>query len=133
MKTKRNLRSLSVVLTALLSVAVGGDTARPCGGLLTASSADAAIEGQRALVVWREETVDVYVQLQLQGSASDAMWLIPVGTTPELSVGSAELFTELADISAPTVMLSSPSDGGGGCLGASDAKVVDAEVVEEEK
>jgi len=125
MQTVRCNSSVQTLLTLTLLAALAGtpSEARPCGALLHAETADAAIDGQRALVVWRQDTVDVHVQLKVTGSADAAMWLLPVPTTPEMSVSSVEIFDALDQLSTPIIELESPSagDSGGGCLGSSDA------------
>lgn len=126
MKTHRFGRNLvpvgfkGLTLAFLLTlVGLTPSTARPCGGLLTADTTS-SIEAQRALVVWRAETIDVHVQLKVSGNSAAAMWLIPVPAVPELAVGDAGVFQALDDISSPQVILA-PFGGGGGVGCGDDA------------
>ncbi len=95
--------------------------ARPCGALLQADTADAVIDGQRALVIWRQATVDVHVQLEVVGNASEAIWLLPVSGLPELSGGDPDVFDDLERMTTPVVELQPPAvRDGDGCDGAAD-------------
>ncbi len=109
------MRWLALAL-ALACLAPTGE-ARACGGLVTtASFGNPTIDAQRAIVVWREETVDIHVQLAASGIDAPA-WLIPVPSVPEVGLGDADAFTALEQLTKPTVLLQRSRGGGsGGCM-----------------
>ena len=112
------------LLTALAALAASPGDARACGGFFrTVTSANLAIDAQRALLVWRADTVDVHLQLVASTDGTPFAWVLPVPPGPTLALGDRAVFDALDALTTPSVELyrDSGGGGGGGFCGASDA------------
>ncbi len=85
--------------------------------------------GENILFVIEEGTVEAHIQIQYTGNPEQFAWIVPVMTTPEVSVGSDQLFQNLLDATVPTFVLNQRTEGdcggggGGGGLGCSATSV----------
>ncbi len=116
------LATLAAILVAPSAVAL---PAEACGGLFC-RRAPVDQNGERILFASDGKTVTAYVQIQYQGTAEAFSWIVPVPTTPKLSVGSDALFTALRATTRPQFNLTIDTEGdckreGGGMFGAPQA------------
>lgn len=90
---------VGMVLATLAAGLVGSASACACGVYIT--NADTAITGERAALKWDGTTEDLVVSLDVMGSSPDAAWLMPLPAQAEVTLADIDLFTELADRTAP--------------------------------
>lgn len=115
--------ALIAAFVSLGATPIAPRVAHACGGFFqTEATQNLAIGAQRALNVWREETVDVHLQLVANTDGGDFAWVVPVPVQPELSLGDAAVFEALDGLSTPSVeIVRGTGGGGGGFCGSADA------------
>ena len=93
-----------------------------CGLFIGAESTPATMDAQRALMVFREATIQLHVQVVATDTQGEMSWLIPVPALPEVGVGDNAIFDALDTLTTPTVHGHQDAShvGGTGCEG--DAK-----------
>jgi hypothetical protein len=112
----RILGAFSLML-ALVSPAL------PCGMFFPSTlESPSSMNAQHVLLVWKEATIDMHVQVVASGGAESFAWVLPVAENPQVALGSNDVFADLQTYTAPLIHFPepSPSGGGGGC-GAVDA------------
>jgi hypothetical protein len=95
-----------VSLAAILMLLLAG-TPQPAGadGVLIASSTqDLEMPAQKAILVYDEESrhEDLILSVQLLGG-SDAAWVVPVPSLPEVRTASPKWFEKLSELTAPRI------------------------------
>jgi hypothetical protein len=92
----RRRAALAGVAAAALTLAglVAPSTACGCGAYLP-SDGDAAVAGETSLVRFDGRSEQIVMELHVEGTSSEAAWLLPVPTTAEVSLGDAEVFDAL--------------------------------------
>ncbi len=101
--------SASIISVALLA---SRDVAA-CGGTFCDSGPNAMPvdqSGENILFVMDGQNVEAHVQIQYQGSASRFAWIVPMPVVPDVSVGSAALFTNLLQGTVPSYGFSVQTD-----------------------
>ena len=78
--------------------------------------------GQKAIIVYRDNTETMLLQVKYEGNVSDFAWVVPVPGYPKVDTASVELFEDLAWITAPRAS-SGKSIGCGGVFGTSKTLV----------
>lgn len=119
------MRRIVSGLLVVLAVALATSVARPCGALFPSRiDQNLALDAQRALVVVREATIEMHLQMRAATDGAGFAWVLPVAGDPTLALGDAKVFDALDALTTPTVELSSGDSGGGGfgCGSAADAK-----------
>src|SRR6185436_17253409 len=106
---------LAAVGAALLVVSPT-KLARACGGFFCdsppAGQPPMPVDqsGETILFFFDGEFVEAHIQIQYVGDPEKFAWLIPLQTTPEVSVGSAQLFLNLLNATVPTVTVTRAVD-----------------------
>ncbi|MCA9627300.1 MAG: DUF2330 domain-containing protein [Myxococcales bacterium] len=70
--------------------------------------------GENVVFVMRDGQVEAHIQIQYSGDPERFAWLVPVPVTPELEVGSQQLFVNLLNATVPSFSLTTRVDGCGG-------------------
>jgi hypothetical protein len=113
--------SLLVVIIALL---IPPQAAIACGAFFSELHADVSIKAQQALMVVRDDVVELTVQIAADKSDSNFAWVIPVPQVDSVSVGSNKIFEGLSSMTSPMIVLSYGGSGdGGGGFGCGSAEV----------
>jgi hypothetical protein len=99
--------ALLAALSGPVAIALPADA---CGGLFC-RRAPVDQNGERILFAADGKMVTAYVQIQYQGSAEAFSWIVPVPTTPKLSVGSDAMFTALRATTRPQFNLDLTTEG----------------------
>jgi hypothetical protein len=103
-------------LLAGMTAFTAADPARACGGFFCDSPGGGAPPmpvdqtGETIVFAFDGEYVEAHIQIQYTGDPLRFAWLIPLQSTPEISVGSAQLFGNLLNATVPTVAMSSSFD-----------------------
>ncbi len=94
-----------VVFGALVAVGLlSAPRAEACGGFFCSQTPiDQA--GERIVFGVNGSSIEAHVQIQYQGEAKKFAWVVPVQAKPTLSVGSAQLFTYLDQMTQPRFQL----------------------------
>ena len=108
----------SAATAALLTWAVPS-SAHACGGTFCDAgpqSMPVDQTGENILFVIEDGRVEAHIQIQYTGNPEQFAWIVPVMATPEVSVGSDQLFQNLLDATVPTFVLNQRTEGdrGGG-------------------
>jgi hypothetical protein len=111
-------------LLAGLVVAAGITVAAPayacaCGGLVDQPGRDTRVTSETALVVWDGETETIVLRLSTRTDAVNAGLLVPTPSPATADLGDEQVFTDLADVTAPRTesrwhLFGPPLLGGGG-------------------
>ncbi len=118
--TRSGISSSVAALLAALALAAPRDAAA-CGGTFCDSGPNAMPvdqSGENILFVMDGQNVEAHVQIQYQGSAARFAWIVPMPVVPDVSVGSAALFTNLLSGTVPNYGFSMQYDQCGGSSGA---------------
>ena len=67
--------------------------------------------GETIVFAFDGENVEAHIQIQYTGDPERFAWLIPLQTTPEITVGSAQLFMNLLNSTVPSVSLTQTFTG----------------------
>lgn len=95
----------AVMFGALLAVGLlSAPRAEACGGFFC-SQAPIDQAGERIVFGVSGNSVEAHIQIQYQGEASKFAWVVPVQARPDLSIGSAQLFTYLDGVTQPRFQL----------------------------
>jgi len=96
--------------SAVLALCVGclvASVAAPasaCGcGAYIPGEPGASVVDERALIAWDGTTQDILMAFKVAGSSDAAAWVMPVPSRADVSLGDAEVFTELSRLTAPRV------------------------------
>jgi MYXO-CTERM domain-containing protein len=93
------------VLGALLAVGLlAAPRAEACGGFFC-STVPIDQAGERIVFGVSGNSVEAHIQIQYQGDAKKFAWVVPVQARPTLSIGSAQLFTYLDQVTQPRFQL----------------------------
>ena len=99
-------RRVGLAWAGAVALTLGGlvapSTACGCGAYVP-SDGDAAVGGETSLVRFDGSTEQIVMKLQVEGTSSEAAWVLPVPTTAEVSLGDAEVFDTLERLTAPRV------------------------------
>ncbi|MFI5508735.1 DUF2330 domain-containing protein [Mycobacterium sp. NPDC051804] len=104
--TARVCRSVALVLAALIGAALFNiaSTAWACGcGAYVADNSDSSVADERALIAWDGTTEDILMSLSVTGSSDEAAWIMPVPSAARVTLGEAEVFSELTKLTAPRI------------------------------
>jgi hypothetical protein len=68
--------------------------------------ADIGMPGQKAIIVYDEEAEreDLILSIQLLSESSEAAWVVPVPSPPEVNTASAEWFVQLSGLTHPEIV-----------------------------
>ena len=118
----RRLILLAVLASMTAFLMVNPAVACACGALVTDD--DVGVDGETALITHDGRTEQIVMGLALNGSPHDAAWILPVPADPSFALGSAGLFTDLAQLTRPRIVVDrdwfpAPPIGLGGGDGAS--------------
>lgn len=95
----------AVVFGALVAVGLlSAPRAEACGGFFC-SQAPIDQAGERIVFGVSGNSVEAHIQIQYAGEAEKFAWVVPVQARPELSLGSAQLFTYLDGVTQPRFQL----------------------------
>jgi hypothetical protein len=101
------LLGLSATVALLLLLASIPRTARADGIPLPpyGHEADITMPGQKAIIVYDAEAghEELILSVQLLGESPEAAWVVPVPSPPVVNTASAEWFSQLSDLTQPTV------------------------------
>jgi len=66
---------------------------------------DIEMPGQKAIIVYDAERKheDLILSVQLLGESSEAAWVVPVPSPPQVNTASAEWFVQLSDLTQPKI------------------------------
>ncbi len=96
-----------VALLALFVAGLLANVASPawaCGcGAYIPDGPGASVVDERALIAWDGATEDILMSFDIAGGSDAAAWVMPVPTTASVTLGEAEVFTDLTRITAPRV------------------------------
>jgi hypothetical protein len=76
-----------------------------CGGFFSDANNPVLQSGEAIIFAVDVETVTMHVQILYEGPAEGFSWILPVPTTPTLSIGTDVLFRSLFDATLPTFEL----------------------------
>jgi hypothetical protein len=102
----RTCRSLVVVLAVLAGAVLLSVTspAWACGcGAYVPDNPSSSVADERALIAWDGTTEDILMSLSVTGSSDRAAWVMPVPAPARISLGDTEVFSELAQLTAPRI------------------------------
>lgn len=107
MRALRSIARAAVVSCALALPA----PAAACGGFFcNAMAVDQS--GERILFAYEPDgTVTTVVQIRYVGPSRDFAWVVPVDEVPEVSLGTAALFSELDRTTAPRIVANTREEG----------------------
>ena len=92
-------------------------------GVFFDQAAPVTMDAQQVLMVFREDTVALHVQVVAKDASKATAWVLPVPVAPEISLGSNAIFSALRGYTEPAII--SHQDPGfvvsGGCGGSADA------------
>ena len=98
---------------------------RACGAFFASdTSQNLAIDAQRALLVVRDETLALHLQLAAATDGKPFSWIIPIpegSGPPTVALGDDTIFEALDALTTPSVTIVRGSDGGGGFCGSDKA------------
>lgn len=99
-------RALTVVLLLLAVQLVS--LARPayacgCGAMVVDEKTTLSVNRETSAVRWDGRHEQIVMSLTVDGTAPDAAWIMPVPHRAEVELGDSDLFSELADLTAPAV------------------------------
>jgi hypothetical protein len=95
--------SVVLLVAVVLSASVAAP-ARACGcGAYIPDRAGASIVDERALIAWDGAREDILMALRVAGGSDTAAWVMPVPSAARVSLGEAEVFTELERLTAPRI------------------------------
>jgi hypothetical protein len=95
-----------LVAVVILLIGVVSSTAHADGiPIPYGRDADIEMPGQKAIIVYDEEAgrEDLILSVQLLGESSEAAWVVPVPSLPEVNAASAEWFSYLSDLTQPKI------------------------------
>lgn len=116
-----------VLLTASALLAPGLARAYAGGGLVTAPDSQAEVSGEVAAISWDGNTQRTVLSLNVASQATETGLLLPTPAPAKVELADPEVFTELAQITAPQVEVEyhwwprTEGDGGGGQSGGGGA------------
>jgi hypothetical protein len=92
---------ITVWLGLLLFAAV---PAEACGcGVYIPREGEGNVVQERALIRWDGTTEDIVMALGVQGSATEAAWILPVPSQAKVQLGAGKLFETLQELTKPRV------------------------------
>ena len=98
-----------VQCAGLLAIGAVHSWSRPadaCGCFAPPNAAEPIVQaGERILFAVRNGVVTAHIQVQYAGDAKDFGWLLPLPSVPTLTVGTDELFTQLAATTQPSYVV----------------------------
>src|SRR5512143_659238 len=103
----RNLRMLlnSLVLAAFLFALCLPAAVEACGcGIVLPREGSLDVSQERAIIRWDGQTEDIVMALQVQGSAAEAAWIMPVPTPAQVQLGDAKMFDFLQEFTKPRIV-----------------------------
>ena len=103
---RRLARSVCTVIVMLLGGLVSNVAAPAwaCGcGAYIPDQAGASVTDERALIAWDGKTQDILMSFNVSGSSDKAAWVMPVPSAANVSLGEAEVFDEIRQLTAPRV------------------------------
>ncbi|MFJ2903333.1 DUF2330 domain-containing protein [Streptomyces sp. NPDC087212] len=105
-RRKRHLRARAVaVALALLLVQVGSLVvpayACGCGALIPGGDRVVTVGREESVVRWDGREEQIVMSLTVSGDAERAAWVLPVPHRATVRLGDRDLFTQLADLTAP--------------------------------
>jgi hypothetical protein len=111
-------RVLFAAAVSLAAVVATPHEAQACGGTFCDTGPQTMPVDQKGenilyVVDSAAQTVEAHIQIQYQGEASRFAWVLPIQSTPVLSVGSEPLFTALLQGSVPSYGYSTQRDSCG--------------------
>jgi hypothetical protein len=89
-------------LMVLLLFAAGPVEACGCGVYIPREGEGNVVQ-ERALIRWDGQTEDIVMALSVQGSSTEAAWILPVPAQATVQLGQAELFETLQELTKPRV------------------------------
>jgi len=77
---------------------------------------DVEMPGQKAILLYDEETgrEDLILSVQLLGDVSEAAWVVPLPSAPEVQPASPEWFVQLSELTKPEIVIKEVKGVGAG-------------------
>lgn len=102
-KSRVREAAATVVAAVLVAMAclVSPVSARACA--CGAVVADARVNGEVAIITWNGSRQSVDLWMRLNGSTSEAAWIMPTPRGATIELGNGDAFGELAQVTAPRV------------------------------
>jgi len=85
----------------LALAALAPSTALACGGFFCNQQEPVNQNSEKIVFEVHEGKVDVHVQIEFEGDASEFAWIVPVAAVPDLFLSSEDLFTTISAVSQP--------------------------------
>jgi hypothetical protein len=91
-----------IPITALLVLLFAARPVEACGcGVYIPREGEGNVVQERALIRWDGQTEDIVMALSVQGSSTEAAWILPVPAQATVQLGQADLFETLQELTKP--------------------------------
>jgi hypothetical protein len=107
MNRKKHYMHLLLGTTIVLVIAFAPRAAHADGGVFPyGRDADVSMPDQKAIIVYDEERgrEDLILSVGLMGGSTEAAWVVPVPSLPEVNTASAEWFERLSELTQPEIL-----------------------------
>lgn len=101
MPTKRSIPFRALLIALALTLASAG-VAYACG-IYIPREGSGVIGQERALIRHLDGVETIVLELSVTGETSEAAWILPVPNPAEVALANTQIFTELAEITAPQI------------------------------
>ncbi len=126
---------LVIGVTLSVTLALAPHSALADGGIFPPYGqwGDLEMPGQKAILLYDEETgrEDLILSVQLLGEVSEAAWVVPLPSVPEVQPANAEWFVQLSDLTQPEIVVKTVQ--GPGAIGDMAAVEQGVEVISREQ
>jgi hypothetical protein len=96
------MRRLLGLLLVSASIALAAPaSACACGGVVDQPGGDTSVSSERAVLVWDGKRETILLRLSTRSEAVNAGLLVPTPTPATVELGDEQVFTDLADVTAP--------------------------------
>jgi hypothetical protein len=94
-------RLLGLLLVSATLALAAPAQACACGGVVDQPGGDTTVSSERAVVVWDGTQETILLRLSTRSEAVNAGLLVPTPTPANVELGDEQVFTDLADVTAP--------------------------------
>lgn len=95
------IQLLTALALAVAWLAAGPSTARACACGAYITTEQAVVNGETAVIDYRDGVETIDMKMQVAGSSHDAAWIMPVPQGTEVSLGDNDRFQRLYDLTKP--------------------------------